>query len=153
MHAIPMFAEPSVRMREWGIAVLRLVVGLTFLLHGWQKLFQFGLAGTTGYFAQVGAPLPAVTAPAVSILELVGGAALLVGLLTRLFAALLALDMLGAFALVHLPAGFFLPNGFEFVLLLLAGCIALILNGPGAFAVDNLIARRLPGAALDARAT
>jgi putative oxidoreductase len=116
------------------------VVGFTFFMHGWQKLFQFGLPGVTNAFTQMGVPLPGVTAPLVSVLELVGGALLILGLLTRPAAILLAIDMLVATLLVHLPAGFFLPNGVAFVLLLLAGAVALFLTGPGAFAVDRIIA-------------
>ena len=62
---------------------------------------------------------------------------------------IVALDMLVASLLVHLPAGFFLPNGVELVLLLLAGAVALVLTGPGAFALDRLIAA--PGSPAVAR--
>jgi putative oxidoreductase len=116
------------------------VIGFTFFMHGWQKLFQFGIPGVTNAFTQIGVPIPGVTAPLVAVLELVGGALLLVGLATRPAAILLALEMLVATLLVHLPAGFFLPNGVEFVLLLLAGVVTLALTGPGAFAVDRVIA-------------
>jgi putative oxidoreductase len=133
-------AGPAPLHADWGIAVLRVIVGFTFFLHGWQKLFQLGLPGVTSAFTQMGVPLPGVTAPLVSVLELVGGALLILGLLTRPAAILLAIDMLVATLLVHLPAGFFLPNGVAFVLLLLAGAVALVLTGPGAFAVDRIIA-------------
>jgi putative oxidoreductase len=133
-------AGPAPLHTDWGIAVLRVIVGFTFFMHGWQKLFQFGLPGVTNAFTQMGVPLPGVTAPLVSVLELVGGALLILGLLTRPAAILLAIDMLVATLLVHLPAGFFLPNGVAFVLLLLAGAVALVLTGPGAFAVDRIIA-------------
>jgi putative oxidoreductase len=133
-------AGPAPLHTDWGVAVLRVIVGFTFFMHGWQKLFQFGLPGVTNAFTQMGVPLPGVTAPLVSVLELVGGALLILGLLTRPAAILLAIDMLVATLLVHLPAGFFLPNGVAFVLLLLAGAVALVLTGPGAFAVDRIIA-------------
>ena len=134
-------AGPAPLHADWGIAVLRVIVGFTFFMHGWQKLFQFGLPGVTNAFTQMGVPLPGVTGPLVSVLELVGGALLVLGLLTRPAAILLAIDMLVATLLVHLPAGFYLPTGVAFVLLLLAGVVALALTGPGAFAVDRLIAR------------
>lgn len=133
-------AGPAPLRTDWGITILRVIVGFTFFMHGWQKLFQFGLPGVTSAFTQMGVPLPGVTGPLVSVLELIGGALLLVGLLTRPAAVLLAIDMLMAALLVHLPAGFFLPDGVELVLLLLAGAVAIVLTGPGAFALDRLIA-------------
>jgi putative oxidoreductase len=65
--------------------------------------------------------------------------ALVLGLLTRWAAVPLAIDMLVAMIVVHLPGGFFLPNGIEFTLALLAGCVSIGLVGPGAFALDNVI--------------
>lgn len=53
-----------------------------------------------------------------------------------------ALTMLGAIVLVHLPAGFFLLDGVEFVLTLFGGTAALALAGPGAFSTDAIVARR-----------
>ncbi|HLH22419.1 MAG TPA: DoxX family protein [Chloroflexota bacterium] len=141
MKAFLRLAEPSPELKEWGLAVLRVVVGFTFLMHGWQKLFMLGLAGTVAMFGQMGVPVPELTGPLVGALELVGGAALLVGLGTRWLAALLALDMLVAILLVHLPHGFFAPMGAELPLVLLGGAAALVLAGPGAFALDRLVAR------------
>ena len=146
MDAIRRLAGPAPLHTDGGLAVLRVIVGLTFLMHGWQKLFQFGIPGVVGAFTNMGVPLPGVTAPLVAGLEFVGGALLLVGLASRPVALLLALDMLAATLLVHLPNGFFLPNGVELVLLLLAGSVAIILAGPGALAIDRLIAAPRRGA-------
>ncbi|MGL3806873.1 DoxX family protein [Paeniglutamicibacter sp. R2-26] len=123
--------------------ILRVVVGFLFAAHGWQKYVQFTLDGTTAAFGQMGVPAAALVAPAVATLELVGGIALMLGVLTRVFAALLALNMLGALVLVHAPAGIFVENGgFELVLLLAAGAAAIALAGPGRIAVDRLILGR-----------
>jgi len=125
-----------------GLAVLRVVVGTIFAVHGAQKLFGSGIPGTTAFFAQIGAPLPALTAPLVSILELGGGLALILGLLTPVVAALLALDMLGAILLVHLPAGFSVAEGgYEFVLTLFGASVALALTGPGGYALGAVFGR------------
>jgi putative oxidoreductase len=130
------------RRVDTGLLILRTVVGVVFLAHGWQKLFVFGLSGTTTGFAQMGVPMPEVTGPLVAGLELVGGLALILGLWTRVFAGLLAIDMLGAIMLVHLRNGFFLPNGIEFALTLCAASVALALTGAGMMSVDDATRRR-----------
>ncbi len=133
---------PASDRLDAGLAVLRLVVGVIFVVHGAQKLFVFGLPGVVGGFAKMGLPLPAVTGPAVALVEFLAGLALVFGLLTRLAALGLAIDMLGAIALVHFRAGFFAPRGFEFPLALLSATAALVLTGAGRLSLDNLLARR-----------
>lgn len=130
-------------MDKWGITILRLAMGLTFALHGGQKLFVYGIEGVTGAMAGLGLPLPAVSALLVTAAELGGGLALLMGLYTRLAAIPLAFTMLVALVAVHLKQGFFLPNGFEYTFVLLAASIALAFTGPGALALDTLLERRL----------
>ena len=124
-----------------GLATLRVVLAIIFVAHGAQKVFQFGIAGVTQGFTQMGIPLPAITAPLVAGLELVGGVLLLVGLFTRPIALLLAIDMVAAAVLVHLRNGFFLPNGYEFTLILFAASLALVMTGPGELSLDAMIAK------------
>lgn len=133
---------PSKRQLDVGLAVLRVVVGAIFLAHGGQKLFVWGFAGVAQGFGGMGIPLASVTGPAVGLVEFFGGLALVVGLLTRLASLGLAVVMAGAIVLVHLRAGFFLPNGSEFALALLGGNLALVLMGAGGYSVDALLARR-----------
>lgn len=130
------------RRVDAGLAILRIVVGIIFLMHGGQKLFVYGLAGVTGAFGGMGVPLPGITGPAVAFLEFFGGIALVVGLLTRLAALGLAIDMLGAILLVHLGGGFFMPKGVEFALALLGANAALALTGAGEFSIDAVLGRR-----------
>jgi len=81
--------------------ILRVIAGFLFAAHGWQKFNEFTIAGTQAAFTQMGVPAAQAVAPVVATLELVGGVALILGVLTRVFAVLLALDMLGALFMVH----------------------------------------------------
>jgi len=132
------------RNLDLALLILRVVVGVVFMMHGWQKLFQYGIAGVTGSFEGMGVPLPGIAAPFVSVLEFAGGILLILGALTPLVAALLAINMLVAVLLVHLKAGFFLPNGYEFALTLMAASLALMLTGAGAYSVDGRLGKRGP---------
>lgn len=131
-------------LQQWAILILRIVVGIVFAAHGGQKLFMMGFEGVAGFFGSLGIPLPMMAAIVVTLLEFVGGIALLVGVATRYVAGLLALDMLAALFLVHLGNGFFVTEGgYELVLLLAAGALFFALSGPGAWSIDG----RLRGSA------
>jgi len=119
------------------LGLIRIVAGVIFFAHGYQKFFVMGIEGTTGFFTQVGAPLPGISALVVASLELVGGALLVAGFLTRLVAIPLAIDISTAILLFHSKHGFFVPMGVEFVTLLLVSAIALAIAGPGAFSIDG----------------
>jgi len=136
------FQPATARQASIALTVLRVITGIIFMAHGAQKLFVYGLAGVSGSFAQMGVPMPGVVGPLIALLEFFGGIALVFGLLTRLVSVGLVFDMLGAMLLVHLKNGFFMPNGYEFVLLLAAASATLVLTGAGDFSIDSLIARR-----------
>jgi putative oxidoreductase len=137
----PLFAG-SPRQQGLALALVRIILGITFLAHGYQKFFVMGISGVQGGFTKMGVPMPGVSGLLVTLLEFAGGIGLIIGLLTRLIALGLAIDMLGAMAFVHFANGFFLPTGYEFVLLLLVLSLALVIGGPGRLAVDNVIANR-----------
>jgi putative oxidoreductase len=135
----------------WALTVLRIVTGVVFLMHGWQKLAMMGIGGFAGFLGQLGIPGAEVAAVVVTVLELVGGLALILGVGTRWVAIPLAIDMLVALFTVHLAAGFFASEGgYELVLLLFAACVALILGGSGAFALENLARGRRGGLTTEA---
>jgi len=127
---------------DLGLTFLRIVTGLVFAAHGYQKFFTMGIPGVTGFFTQVGAPMPHVSAILVASIELFGGIALILGLLTRLVAIPLAIDMLMAIVLVHSKNGLTGPTGMEFVLMLLASAVALGVAGPGPLAIDTIFSGR-----------
>lgn len=126
------------KISSCGITVLRIVVGIVFLSHGAQKLFTYHISGVSGMFAHLGIPLPGLSAVVVTLVEFIGGIALVLGIGTRLAALLIAIDMLVAILAVHLKNGFFMPTGYEFALTLLAANICLMLTGAGAASIDGL---------------
>jgi putative oxidoreductase len=124
------------------LLILRLVLAAIFIVHGYQKVFGMGISGVTGMFTQIGVPVPAITAPLISLIELLGGIALLVGAFTRVAAVLIACDMLGAILFVHGKNGFSAPKGVENVLGNLAMLVVVALLGAGAYSIDAMFARR-----------
>jgi len=124
------------------ITILRIIVGVVFLAHGYQKVFVYGHAGVAQGFAGMGIPAPDLTAALIAGIELLGGIALILGIGTRIAAALLAADMLGAILLVHGRNGFFLPTGAEFATTLLGASLALTIAGAGVASIDGALARR-----------
>ena len=121
--------------------------------HGAQKLLGwyggFGFNGMMGFFTQK-MGLPWLIAFLVIIAESFGSIALLAGFLTRFTAASLAIIMLGAISLVHLPHGFFMNwfgqqqgEGFEYHLLVIGIATALLVTGGGKWSVDRTIMERV----------
>lgn len=138
----PIFKSPTERQVSVALTVLRVILGITFIMHGGQKLFVYGLEGVSGGFAGMGIPFPQVVGPVVALTEFLGGAALLVGLLTRVAAVGVALVMVGAIFTAHIQAGFFAPAGYEFPLMLLATAVALAFTGAGPISLDAAVQRR-----------
>src|SRR5712692_1423167 len=131
----------------WGLLVLRVALGITFLPHGWMKLNPNGpMKGPAGFAAglkQMGVPLSGVFAWVVALLETVGAGLLILGLGTRILALALAIDMLVAIVLVKRgmqKVGFMdAKGGWEFEFVLLAQALALVFTGAGSIALDPLL--------------
>lgn len=137
-----LFKQTSQRQIDFGLTILRAGIGAIFIAHGAQKLFVYGFAGVAGAFGQMGVPFPELLGPFVAFVEFLGGIALVGGLLTRLAALGLAVNMLVAIGLVHLKAGLFLPNGYEFALSLFVASALLTLTGAGRFSLDAMLGGR-----------
>ena len=127
---------------EIGALILRITLGAIFFIHGVVK-FQGGIENTAGWFESLG--LPGATAYGVALLEIIGGILLIIGLATRLVAALFALLMIGATVKVKLAIGF-LGNGqmagYELDLAFLAIAVYLVINGSKLFSLSKLIFHR-----------
>jgi putative oxidoreductase len=129
--------------RPVALLLARVALGVIFLVHGYQKFATMGIAGTTQFFESVGIPLAGVAAPLVAVLEVAGGLALILGAALPVVGTLLAVDMVGAIVFVHLANGFAVDKGgYEFVLALAAGALAVGFSGGGALALDGLLQRR-----------
>ena len=116
-----------------GLTVLRVVVGVVFLMHGYQKLFKMGFHGVAGMLGHMGIPMPFVFAVIVTLVEFVGGILLIAGVAVRISGSLIAVDMAVALLKVHLPHGFFAQTGgVELPLTLLGAAICLAIAGGGA---------------------
>jgi putative oxidoreductase len=133
------------------LTILRLVLGVVFLAHGCQKMLGwfggYGFKGTMGFFTQM-MHIPAPFAFLAIAAEFFGGLGLIVGLLTRVAAFGITVNMLVAILTVHLANGFFMNwtgqqkgEGFEYHLLVLAITVALMIRGAGAFSLDRAIGK------------
>lgn len=144
MERTDIAGDVATRLQWWGLLPLRIVVGLVFLMHGGQKLFVFGLAGTADIMGKLGLPLPTLAAAIVIAAELLGGLAIILGLYGRWAGAALAVEMLVAIPVARLRGGFFAPYGFEFEFVLLGACLTFAAFGTGGASLDRLIAGARP---------
>jgi putative oxidoreductase len=129
---------------RYGLAILRIVLGIAMLVHGWSKL-SGGVDNVAGFFGgMLGIPAPGLMACVVTIVELGGGILLVVGFLTQIAGLLIALDMLGAILFAYLLRGApFIENGqisWEKEAVFAAAALCLALSGPGAWSVDDVVA-------------
>jgi putative oxidoreductase len=122
---------------------VRIVVGVMFVMHDWGKL-SAGPAAVAANLAKSGLEPAIFWAYVILFFELVGGICLIIGLFTRFFAAALAIEMLVALLLVHLPKGYAVATGgYEYVLLIGAACFFIAIRGGGPYSVDRMIGKEL----------
>ena len=120
-------------INQWSLTLLRLVLGVVFIYHGYLKLFvPGGFTGTAQFFISIGLPLPLYSALVASVVEFAGGLFLILGVATKWSSFVLMLEMLVAFFVVHLKNGLLVSKGgYEFVLVLIAGLIVVFSSGGG----------------------
>jgi putative oxidoreductase len=122
--------------------LLRVAMGVLFVLHAWMKISVFTPAGTAQYFASIG--LPGVLAYLTIAAELLGGLALIAGVFTRWVSLALVPVMVGAAFFGHGSAGFFFSNaggGWEYPAFWTVALLVQALLGDGAYSLTNRAAR------------
>ncbi len=133
---------------SYSALALRLPLGIIFVAHGAQKLFGwfggYGLEGTGQWMASIGLEPGVLLAALSGSAEFFGGLFLILGLLTRPSALVLAVTMVVAIFSVHISNGLFMSNnGYEFGLALLAGAVSLLISGGGRASADSVITNKI----------
>ena len=135
---------------SWSILIIRVMLGIVMFPHGAQKLFGLfgghGFSGSFGFFTDK-MHIPAFFAFLAIMAEGLGSMGLIIGFLTRVAAFGILCNMIVAIWMVHWPHGFFMNwfgnqkgEGFEYHLMAIAICLALIISGGGKWSVDRAIA-------------
>jgi putative oxidoreductase len=127
-----------------GLLIGRLILGTLMAAHGTQKLFGwfggYGLAGTGGFFEQLGFRPGRAFAAAASVTEITAGILIVLGFLGPIGPALMLSVMIVAAVSVHWKHGLFAgTNGIEVPLLYATGALTLALTGPGAYSLDAVV--------------
>lgn len=129
--SLPRSANPDV-----ALLCLRIGSGALFIAHGWPKLSD--LAGNVALWQHLHLPLPAVLGPVQAAVEFLGGILLLCGLLTRLVALLLVVDVVGAILVVDIHTGAII--GLEWLAMWVS--LALLGSGAGSWSLDAFLRNR-----------
>src|SRR5919206_5284446 len=143
MINVPLLSSITPRLASFAPLVARVIVGAIMAVHGWQKLSMGPANVGQGMLASLGVPLPVFMGYVVTFTELIGGILLIIGLLSRLAALILAIEMVFTTLLVKINVGFIAPPGSgagaELDLILLAAFLTILLVGPGRLSLDELL--------------
>jgi putative oxidoreductase len=128
----------------FGLFILRVSVGATMVAHGYNHIYRGGkIKGTAGWFESLGMKPGIVHAWLASLTEIAAGAGLIVGLLTPFAAGAILGTLAVAFITNHRKAGFFVfrrpTEGWEYLMNLIAACVAIGCVGPGKWSLDHAI--------------
>ena len=125
-------------MASYGAMLLRLILGIVYVMHAYLALVVFGPSGMIAYQAKNGVPFPEIATWYLILAHGLGGIFLVLGIYTRWAALVNVPAMLGAIVFVHLKSGFWAhqsPSGYEYVLVLLVATVAVAMIGGGALSV------------------
>lgn len=140
-----MFQKLMATRNDYFLAIARVLLGVVFFAHGAQKMLGWfgglGFSGTISAFASFG--MPAAVALFAIFAEFFGGLSLIFGVLSRLAALALMVEMIGAVLTVHIHVGFFMNwygqqkgEGFEYHLITIALALLIAAQGAGALSID-----------------
>jgi len=139
----PELARLYESIAPYSYALIRFSAGAVILYHGFAKLFRGLAPAVADGFASMGLPIPGVLAYGLGIVQLLGGAALVLGLLTRPFALLFVIEMIFS-VILHYPNGYTFAapgGGYEFPLIMLLVYVAIFFRGAGRCALDRMIGK------------
>ncbi len=136
---------------DWTGVIARLAIGIVLFPHGAQKLLGvfggYGFSGTMGFFTGT-VHLPWIIAFLVIIIEFFGSVSFILGFASRIWATLTIILMLGIILTSHIDNGFFMNwlgnqkgEGYEYHLLVIGLCLAILANGSGKYSADKIISK------------
>lgn len=125
-------------MASYGAMLLRLVLGIVYIMHAYLALGVLGPSGMVAYQAKAGVPFPELATWYLILAHGLGGIFLVLGIYTRWAALANVPAMLGALVFVHLKSGFWAhQGGYEYVLVLLVATVACAMIGGGALSLKR----------------
>ena len=127
--------QPLLVFGDWGLLILRIVLGIIMIAHGWPKIRN--LKATSQDFKKMGFSQPMFWGTIVAILEFVGGLTLIAGFATQLVASFMVIQFIVVILKVKGKLG--LISGYEFDLLILAVAVLLATVGGGAYSFDQIL--------------
>lgn len=124
--------------------VLRVALGAIFAWHGYDKVFVKGHEAITGFMTSLGLPLPELMAYILSYGELIGGILLILGAFTYWVTLFDVIVATVAWITVHASKGFSVgEGGYEFIMLIFAASLSLMISGAGKYSVDALMMKKM----------
>ena len=121
--------------KDVGFLIMRIVGGGTIFWAGWLKMFGSGFSGFSKYLASKGFFLPEVMGPFIVLLEFVGGAAIILGLFTRVLGVLYTIEFIVAFLVVKISTPY---SAFRIDFMLIAFGIMMATHGAGKYSLDRM---------------